>query len=50
MRGLAAALKEVEEVQEGLREVMEEREEEDVEGNGGLKVEGEPHIHVMTMR
>ena len=40
---LATSLKEVEEVQEEVQEVKVEWEDEEVEGNGGLKVEGEPH-------
>ena len=33
----------VEEVQEEVQEVKDEWEDEEVEGNGGLKVKGEPH-------
>ena len=40
---LATALKVVEEVQEEVQEIKDEWEDEDVEGNGGLKVEGEPY-------
>ena len=40
---LAAALKVVEDVQEEVQEIKDEWEDEEVEGNGGLKVEGEPH-------
>ena len=40
---LATALKEVEEVQEEVQKVKDEREDAEVEGNGGLIVEGEPH-------
>ena len=40
---LATALKVVEEVQEEVQEIKDEWEDEEVEGNGGLKVEGEPH-------
>ena len=36
---LAAALKEVEEVQEEVQEMKDEWEDEEVEVNGGLKVE-----------
>ena len=43
VRRVATALKVVEEVQEEAQEVKDEREEEEAEGNGGLKVEGEPH-------
>ena len=40
---LATALNVVEEVQEEVQEKKDEWEDEEVEGNGGLKVEGEPH-------
>ena len=40
---LATALKVVEEVLEEVQEIKDEWEDEEVEGNGGLKVEGEPH-------
>ena len=41
---LATALKEVEEEQEEVQEIRDEWEDEEVEENGGLKVEGEPLI------
>ena len=44
---LATALKVVEEVQEEVQEIKDEWEDEEVEGNGGLKVEGEPHTSCM---
>ena len=44
---LATALKEVEEVQEEMQEIKVEWEDEEVEGNGGLKVVGEPHTSCM---
>ena len=44
MHRLATALKEVEEVREEVQEKKDEWKDEEVEGNGGLKVEGEPHI------
>ena len=40
---LATALKVVEEVHEKVQEINDEWEDEEVEGNGGLKAEGEPH-------
>ena len=40
---VATALKVVEEVQEEVQEVEDEWTDEEVEGSGGLKVEGEPH-------
>ena len=43
VRRVATALKVVEEVQEEVQEDKDEWEDEEVEGNGGLKVEGEPH-------
>ena len=39
VRSVTIALKVVEEVQEEVQEVKDEWEEEEVEGNGGLKVE-----------
>ena len=39
VRSVTTALKVVEEVQEEVQEVKDEWEEEEVEGNGGLKVE-----------
>ena len=39
VRRVATALKVVEEVQEEVQEVKDEWEDEEVEGNGGLKVE-----------
>ena len=47
MHRLATALKEVEEVQEEVQEMQDEWENDKVEGNGGLKVEGEPHTSCM---
>ena len=44
---LATALNEVGEVQEEAQEIKDEWEDEEVEGNGGLKVEGEPHTSCM---
>ena len=43
VRRVATALKVVEEVQEEVQEVKDDLEDEEVERNGGLKVEGEPH-------
>ena len=40
---LATTFKVVEEVQEEVQVLKDERVDEDVEGNGGLKVEREPH-------
>ena len=40
---LASTLKVVEEVQDEVRQVKDECEDEEEDGNGGLKVEGEPH-------
>ena len=42
---LATALKEVEEVQEEVQEVKDEWEDEEVEENGGLKVEEKRSSH-----
>ena len=39
VRRIATALKVVEEVQEEVQEIKDEWEDEEVEGNGGLKVE-----------
>ena len=39
VRSVATALKVVEEVQEEVQEIKDECEDEEVEGNGGLKVE-----------
>ena len=39
MHRLATALKEVEEVREEVREIKDEWEDEEIEENGGLKVE-----------
>ena len=39
MRRVASALKAVEEVQEEVQGVKDESEDEEVEGNGGLKIE-----------
>ena len=47
MHRLATALKEVEEVREEVQEKKDEWEDEEVEENGGLKVEGEPHTSCM---
>ena len=47
VRRVATALKVVEEVQEEVQEVKDEWEDEEVEGNGRLKVEGEPHTSCM---
>ena len=44
---LAAALKRVEEVQKKVQLIKDEWEDEEVERNGGLKVEGEPHTSCM---
>ena len=44
VRRLATALKVVEEVQEQVQQVKDEWKDEEVEGNGGLKVKGEPHF------
>ena len=44
---LGTALKVVEEVLEEVQEIKDEWEDEEVEGNGGLKVEGEPHTSCM---
>ena len=43
MHRLATALKVVEELHEEVQEIKDEWEDEEVEGNGGLKVEGEPY-------
>ena len=43
MHRLATSLKEVEEVREEVQEVKDEWEDEEVERNAGLKVEGAPH-------
>ena len=40
---VATALKVVEELREEVQEIRDEWEDEEVEGNGGVKVEGEPH-------
>ena len=48
VRRLATALKVVEEVQEEVQEVKDEWEDEEVEGNGGLKVAGIRSLHVWT--
>ena len=50
MHRLATAHKVVEEVQEEVQEIKDEWEDEEVEENGGLKVEGEPHTSCMDMR
>ena len=42
---LATALKEVEEVQEGMQEIKDEWEDQEDEGNGGLKVEEKRSSH-----
>ena len=42
---LATALKEVEEVREEVQEIKDEWEDEDVEGNGGLKVAENRTLH-----
>ena len=47
VRRLATALNVVEEVQEEVQEVKDEWDDEEVEGNGGLKVDGEPHTSCM---
>ena len=44
MHRLATALKEVEEVREEVQEIKDEWEDEEVQVNGGLKVEGETLI------
>ena len=44
---LATALKVAEEVREEVQETNDEWEDEEVEGNGGLKVEEEPHTSCM---
>ena len=44
---LATSLKEVEEVQGEVQEIKDEWEDEEGEGNGRLKVEGEPHTSCM---
>ena len=43
----ATVLKVVGEVQEEVQEIKDEWEDEEVEENGGLKVEGEPHTSCM---
>ena len=45
MHRLATALKEVEEVREEVQEIKDEWEDEEVEGNGGLKVEEKRSSH-----
>ena len=45
MHRLATALKEVEEVQEEVQEIKDECEDEEVEGNGRLKVEKKKTAH-----
>ena len=45
MHRLATALKVVEEVQQEVQEVKDEWEDEEVEGNGGLKVEEKRSLH-----
>ena len=47
MHRLVTSLKEMEEVQEEVQEIKDERENEEGEGNGRLKVEGEPHTSCM---
>ena len=43
VRRVATALKVVEEVKKEVQRAKDEWNDEEVEGNGGLKVEGEPH-------
>ena len=45
MHRLATALKEVEEVREEVQEIKDEWEDEEVEENGGLKVEEKRSSH-----
>ena len=44
---LATVLKEVEEVREEVQEIQDEWKDQEVEKNGRLKVEGEPHTSCM---
>ena len=45
MHRLAPALKDVEEAREEVQEIRDEREDEEVEDNGGLKVEEKRSSH-----
>ena len=48
MHRLATAVKVVEEVREEVQEIKDEWEDDEVKGNGGLKVEEIRSLHVRT--